>query len=710
MVIADTTDFLQYSDFEQEGIPVVKRAWIDNCAKNGSLQPLRPYSPDPKYFMTGINATCLGLGAADCEAIYGGISAVGGEWSVEPSDKTTHIISMTLESEGVEHDFNKVRVVLPHWIDDCLRLRRRLGETAYVPPYQGFVRGSQPRNTAACTRRLLDLKYFHLPKSNVPQCKAGLFESKRFYFSSDILERDSVEQVIIQGGGSIVKSFDNNNIDVYVGSWREGFEYIEASQSNIVIGSPAWIYWMAEFNQWASPMSRLLHYPLARQGIPSMKGMIISVSNYISDARSYIKALVVASGATLKNSLTADVTHLIAARPDGNRVEAARHWNINVVNHLWLEDSYASWEAKSPAQERYIYFPEGIDLSEVVGTTCLNPKLLRKLNSEDSQASQSMMEAITTTFMQENTPRHSMVEPITPALSTKENAKLVYSKSFEETPSKPAIGNSYSNLFRIHDRVLAPIKAPDSAQQMKRRGDDDDSIARRHKRSNLTPLHSALNDSTDQSHMYIVRTAFKNKVPQSHIRLLSQFDIHVTENAKLATHVIAPGICRTQKFLISIANGPILLNDNYLTDCIAARKQLPVENYLLCDAVGEAKFGRSISEIMERALEFKGTLLKGYTFNLTPGLRDDFMTFDQVVRAHGGTCIEISTPSDIASLCKSSEDGSIILISSASQRSYISTFKEVFKTCKGQASCFPADCLLVSILRMEVFFDPKMAL
>lgn len=710
VVIADTTDFSLYSEFEKEGIPVVKRAWINECAKNTNLQPLRPYSPDPRYFMKGINATCLGLSIRDCEAIYGGISALGGEWSSEPSDKTTHIISMTLENEGIVHDADKIKVVLPHWIDDCLRLRQKLDETAYEPPYQSFAKGSQARNAGACTRRLIDLKYLHLPKSSVPQSKAELFDNKKFYLSSDILERDSVEQVIVQGGGSIVDSLDYNNIDAYVGSWREGSEYMEASQNNIVIGSPVWIYWMAEYNQWTSPIIRLLHYPLARHGIPSMKGMVISVSNYIQDARSYIKALVIASGATLKNSLTADVTHLIAARPEGKRVEAARHWNINVVNHLWLEDSYASWEAKSPAQERYIYYPEGIDLSEVVGTTSLDPKFLRKLNSEDSQSSQSVLEAITTTFMQENTPRHSMVEPITPAMSTKENARQAYSKSFEETPSKSANGNSASKLFRIHERILAPIEVPRSAPQMKRKGEDDDSIAKRHKRSNPTPLYTATNSSNDQSPMYIVRTGIKNKVPLSHVRLLSQFDIYVTENAKLATHVIAPGICRTQKFLISIANGPVLLNTNYLADCVAERKRLPVEDYLLCDAVGEAKFGRTIPDIMERALQFNGTLLKGYTFNLTPGLRDDFKTFEQVVGAHGGACVEISTPSKMASLCKPSEDGSMILISSSSQRSFISMFKDVFKTYNGQASCFPADCLLVSILRMEVFFDPKMAL
>lgn len=45
----------------------------------------------------------------------------------------------------------------------------------------------------------------------------------------------------------------------------------------------------------------------------------------------------------------------------------AQAWSIAVVNHTWLEDCFIQWRNLTPALERYIVFPTGIDFSSMLG-------------------------------------------------------------------------------------------------------------------------------------------------------------------------------------------------------------------------------------------------------------------------------------------------------------------------------------------------------
>ena len=45
----------------------------------------------------------------------------------------------------------------------------------------------------------------------------------------------------------------------------------------------------------------------------------------------------------------------------GAKIAKAQTWGIPIVNHLWLEDCYAQWRDISPALDRYINFPPGMD-------------------------------------------------------------------------------------------------------------------------------------------------------------------------------------------------------------------------------------------------------------------------------------------------------------------------------------------------------------
>lgn len=134
---------------------------------------------------------------------------------------------------------------------------------------------------------------------------------------------------------------------------------------------------MLGHNKWTSPLMRLLHYPVPRKGIKGMENMTIALSNYTGDARHYLEKLVEACGARYTRVLKIDNTHLITARPIGEKYEAARDWNVTVINHIWLEDTYVKWAIQDVSNPRFSHFPKITSLMDVVGQAHLEVKELK---------------------------------------------------------------------------------------------------------------------------------------------------------------------------------------------------------------------------------------------------------------------------------------------------------------------------------------------
>jgi twin BRCT domain len=177
--------------------------------------------------------------------------------------------------------------------------------------------------------------------------------------------RTVIEDLVENSGGSITGSVDK--CDVLVCHYRDGAEYVEASQAKKDVGNLAWLYYLITHDTWTSPFRRLLHYPIARNGLPGLVGTKITVSNYGGEARLYLENLITAAGGEFTKSMKQDNTHLITARGVSEKCTAAREWNINMINHLWLEESYAKWVVQTPSNPRYTHFPPRTNLGEIVG-------------------------------------------------------------------------------------------------------------------------------------------------------------------------------------------------------------------------------------------------------------------------------------------------------------------------------------------------------
>jgi twin BRCT domain len=60
---------------------------------------------------------------------------------------------------------------------------------------------------------------------------------------------------------------------------------------------------------------------------------------------------------------------LLTSSKSGDKCKHAHDWGIDVVNHLWLEETYAKWQVQSVTIPRYTHFPPQTNLTEIVDKT-----------------------------------------------------------------------------------------------------------------------------------------------------------------------------------------------------------------------------------------------------------------------------------------------------------------------------------------------------
>ena len=225
----------------------------------------------------------------------------------------------------------------------------------------------------------------HLPTpSNSPsgthRRPLNVFKHKKVMLSADLEIsshlRGTIEDLIVTGEGTVTASV--HKADILICQYRELLDYRIASRAGKEVGSLSWLYYLITHNVWTSPMKRLLHYPVSREGLPGFKNFCISLSNYNGEARAYLENLAKAAGGEFTKTMKEDNTHLITAHAMSEKCDAAKEWNINMVNHLWLEESYAKWQIQTISNSRYTHFPKRTNLGEVVGMTSIDKRTVER--------------------------------------------------------------------------------------------------------------------------------------------------------------------------------------------------------------------------------------------------------------------------------------------------------------------------------------------
>lgn len=154
-----------------------------------------------------------------------------------------------------------------------------------------------------------------------------------------------------------------------------------AEREGKMVASFEWLKDIFIAEELLRPKARLLHYP---PPLPTdRKEIKISVTNYAGRAREDIRRMIHALGFTYTPTFTSANTHLIAAIPKGHKFDKAEAFNVSVVNHLWLEETYAYWKVMALTRSAYVNFPPGI--AHTVGDMEVPAEAISKfLESHDS--------------------------------------------------------------------------------------------------------------------------------------------------------------------------------------------------------------------------------------------------------------------------------------------------------------------------------------
>ncbi|KAK2879381.1 hypothetical protein FQN49_000924 [Arthroderma sp. PD_2] len=701
-VVSATIDFPGHDAACDALIPVVKPQWVQISISKHKLANPRQYNPDPRLFMNDVIVTCEDIPEGDKEAIIGGVLAMGGLYTSRITSSTTHLVTLTMTDKcaAAKKRGLPTKIVLPHWFDDCIKLGKRIDERPYILPNPEILRPGYSAPLRIAENK--DVIGASTPEPNaIPDMTASpggtrkdldVFVGKTVMISNDfdIAERmlNAIEQLIIEGGGKITNQVPDS--DIFVCRYREGEDYKLASRSGKDVGNLSWLYHLITHNAWTSPLRRLLHYPVARDGIPGFSKFKISLSNYAGEARIYLENLIAAAGAESTKTLKQDNTHLLTAHGNSEKCTAAREWNMHIVNHLWLEESYAKWQQQTVTDPRYTHFPRRTNLSEVVGQTRIDRYAVEENFFSIEQAPSAKKPAA----MQQkdnniplNRPSKQAKTPVSGRKVSKNNAETPGTKpdstvkSAKKTKDKPLqtpvpsrfvdIGKENETPSTTGSRKSKDIAAarlhnlaPDISLYEKeskrvggviyggrRKSGGEPDIAR--KRSAEPCDASDQDEATEVKKvkmskppitMRLLITGFtrwldKPKLEDSERSQLRGLGISVVPDPSRCTHLAAPTIKRTQKFVNALAYAPVIISSDFITDCLEKDELLDPGKYILKDKASEKKYSFSLEEARRKAQANKRSLLKGHTIYCTEKINGGFDAFKSIIEANGGQCI-----------------------------------------------------------------------
>ncbi|KAJ2592426.1 regulator of Ty1 Transposition [Coemansia sp. RSA 1804] len=413
-VISPDTHFGEYSACFKAGVCVVTSQWVDRCLSVGWRYVEKYYSADAKMIFSGMVVAATHLPAADKETLLASVMALGGQWRERMRSDVTHLVMM--KEDGPKYEFVKkhpelcIKPILPHWFLDTLNLLCRFPQEPYLfpnpPKLLGMVsiQDGQASSGNGASRMDVDAKLplavptsdthngnaYELPKPPSEFLRGytvAISTQLRYSLSAGAVTR--LTQRLLEAGAVVSEPretpsppektgheelpeslvADWNSIDILLCQHRTGYDYSKASRLGKIVGTFVWLYQMYLTGRMTAPTRSLLHYPLPVVSVSGMDRMVVSISHYTGSAREYIRRLVVAMGAEYTPKLTRASTHLIAARSEGRKYSAAIEWNIDVINHCWVEMCYQRWKLLSVSHPIFTYFPDLPVLNSMVGNT-----------------------------------------------------------------------------------------------------------------------------------------------------------------------------------------------------------------------------------------------------------------------------------------------------------------------------------------------------
>lgn len=118
----------------------------------------------------------------------------------------------------------------------------------------------------------------------------------------------------------------------------EKYRYVAKEREDVRVLRPQWVEAVRE--RWMNDLPLDLNELEAEYRLPTLFGLKICITGFDDqNFRAQLQHNVIQNGGQYSGDLTKDVTHLIAAIPDGKKYEFASHWGIKIVSVKWYKDT-----------------------------------------------------------------------------------------------------------------------------------------------------------------------------------------------------------------------------------------------------------------------------------------------------------------------------------------------------------------------------------
>jgi hypothetical protein len=112
----------------------------------------------------------------------------------------------------------------------------------------------------------------------------------------------------------------------------------------------------------------------------------------------------------------------------------------------------------------------------------------------------------------------------------------------------------------------------------------------------------------------------------------------VVQDARKCSHLAAPSVLRTPKFVNALAYGPVIVQVEFIEQCLKKNELLNPNDFLLRDKDAEKRFGLTLEQSKTNAKKNKNRLLQGHHIYCVETIRGGFEAFKSIVDANGGEC------------------------------------------------------------------------
>ncbi|KAG4093850.1 BRCT domain-containing protein [Neocallimastix lanati (nom. inval.)] len=646
---------------------LVTPLWVDISIKTNIVQNPLFFNPDLSLFFSGINAIVVGINERDCKELYSSIETFGGQWSPTYKKGVTHIITLfnSVKIKDIDED---VKIILPHWFEDCVKLKRRIPDKIYLHPNPSLLQfGTKYINQLYTKEQALEFI-----EPSYPYLK-----DKKFYIDPDIKKSNDYEKYgpLLQKSG--VTILDNKNFDqadyIILKNKNNIYNIKQTQISNIPIVTEFWLYDVLRKKRIIRPYSKLCYSFLEYLDLPKMENNIITITNYHGQARKYIIQLIYALGAKFTSNMTTENTHIICGECCGKKYEKAIEWNIEIINHIWLEESYRNRCVQALTKPLYTYYPP--QLNSIVGDIYVEWNNHQHIVSLFQQGVTT-----TTSSSKEVNENYHESEEMSNQLSNVNNSI----KSFDT--------NANSNIYTNNTSTSSP-QIIGTLRPVEDKNDLLKTPLSKNRKSKLNDIITISSDSSLKDNNKAILIQSDNQSASSKMRKIKSLGGNFVNNINQCTHLLTKKIAKTEKFIIGISICKYIINYQWLNSSYYAGRMLDESQFPLIDKLIEKEFSFSLKKTLNSSKHKK--ILENRGFIITPNVSPSREVLTRIIISAGG---EVYPEGTLLNSLKVTD----FIISSPQDKDLWS-----FYSSKG-FKVYNADFVLFGILRQELPIKNKL--